>query len=198
MTPLDELSRPEVAGLTEDAHFLWEASLDALLIVDESRRYRSVNDEAVDLLGAPAPKLTRRRIEDFTPKEHLPRMLQLWSRLCSHGRLRGEYEVLNGDGARIPVDFSAVYNFRPGRHLIVARRREHERDGAHVAAPRLTRREHEVLQLAAEGLSTRAIAHALYLSESTIKTYLKCAYDKLAARDRGSAIAKAMRLGIIS
>lgn len=198
-TAMRDSSSPQARDLTDDARSLWTASLDALAIVDESRRYLCVNGEAVALLGGPAQRLLRRRIEDFTPKEHWPRLMRMWSELRRMGRLRGEYEVLHDDGSRFEIDFSAVYGFRPGEHLIIARHRAPERAPAAAAeAPRLTRREREILQFAAEGRPARAIASTLFLSESTVKTHFERAYQKLGARDRVSAVANAMRLGIIS
>jgi DNA-binding NarL/FixJ family response regulator len=61
----------------------------------------------------------------------------------------------------------------------------------------LTAREREVLQLAAEGGSTREIAAVLFLSPGTVKTHLHNVYGKLGARDRASAVANGMRRGLI-
>jgi two-component system nitrate/nitrite response regulator NarL len=63
---------------------------------------------------------------------------------------------------------------------------------------RLTRRELEVLQLAADGFSSPMIARELFVAVATVKTHLGNIYDKLQVRDRAAAVAKAMRLGLIS
>jgi DNA-binding CsgD family transcriptional regulator len=63
--------------------------------------------------------------------------------------------------------------------------------------PRLTPRELEVLQLAADGRTTREIAEALVVSPGTVKTHLQHIYAKLDARDRVAAVATAIRLGLI-
>jgi PAS domain S-box-containing protein len=63
--------------------------------------------------------------------------------------------------------------------------------------PELTPREREVLQLTAEGLSGKEIAQTLYLSPSTVKTHFENIYAKWAVSDRASAVAKAMREGLI-
>jgi DNA-binding NarL/FixJ family response regulator len=49
---------------------------------------------------------------------------------------------------------------------------------------RLTPREAEVVQLLAEGLSTRDISQKLALSEHTIRNYLSAIYDKLGVSSR--------------
>lgn len=61
----------------------------------------------------------------------------------------------------------------------------------------LSPREVEVLQLAASGNSNKRIAHALALSEETIKTHMKSVLSKLRVTDRTHAVAVAVRRGII-
>jgi two-component system, NarL family, nitrate/nitrite response regulator NarL len=63
--------------------------------------------------------------------------------------------------------------------------------------PELTPREHEVLILAAGGLSAAAIGEQLFLSASTVKTHLAHVYDKLGVSDRTAAVAKAFRQGLV-
>ncbi len=55
----------------------------------------------------------------------------------------------------------------------------------------LTRREYDVLRLAAMGHSNPEIAEHLLLARNTVKTYLQTAMQKLNARNRVEAIAKA-------
>jgi two-component system, NarL family, nitrate/nitrite response regulator NarL len=64
-------------------------------------------------------------------------------------------------------------------------------------AVQLSGRERELLELAAEGLTTAEIAQRLYLSPNTVKTYWQRLYEKLGARDRASAIAEAIRRGLL-
>ncbi len=51
----------------------------------------------------------------------------------------------------------------------------------------LTRREREVLQLAADGLSNKEIASRLFISEVTVKVHLRHIYGKLGVRNRMEA-----------
>lgn len=67
----------------------------------------------------------------------------------------------------------------------------------HVTEDMLSRREAEVLTLAAAGNSNRQIAVRLGLSEDTIKGYMKVIYSKLGAADRTHAVTIAARRGII-
>ena len=61
----------------------------------------------------------------------------------------------------------------------------------------LTPREHEVLQLLAEGLTNRAIAQRLEISEHTVKFHVNAILGKLAAQSRTDAVMRATRLGLI-
>jgi two-component system response regulator DegU len=63
--------------------------------------------------------------------------------------------------------------------------------------PLITKREEEVLQLVADGLSTQEVAEALYISLKTVKNHLASIYQKLDSRDRTQAVVRAVRMGII-
>ena len=61
----------------------------------------------------------------------------------------------------------------------------------------ITRREHEILQLIAAGLSNREIADRLYVSENTVKTHTGRLLSKLNARRRTQAVQLAKEAGLI-
>ena len=61
----------------------------------------------------------------------------------------------------------------------------------------LTGRERQVLVLAADGLTVGKIAEQLFISPSTVKTHLAHIYAKLGVSDRTSAVASALRAGLI-
>ncbi len=65
------------------------------------------------------------------------------------------------------------------------------------AAPSLSPREAEVLQLVSEGLSNPAIGRRLFLSEATVKTHLLHVFEKLEVSDRTRAVTRAMELGLL-
>ena len=60
----------------------------------------------------------------------------------------------------------------------------------------LTQRESEVLALMVAGLSNRAIAGRLSVSEETVKTHARGIYRKLDVPDRSGAVAAALREGV--
>lgn len=61
----------------------------------------------------------------------------------------------------------------------------------------LSKRELEVLQLMADGLSNKEIADKLFVSLSTIKTHSNNLFDKMNVERRTQAVDKGKRLGII-
>jgi two-component system, NarL family, response regulator DegU len=61
----------------------------------------------------------------------------------------------------------------------------------------LTKREHEILQLVADGHSTTEIARTLFISAKTVKNHLASIYAKLDSRDRTQAVLSGMRMGIV-
>ena len=63
--------------------------------------------------------------------------------------------------------------------------------------PVLSEREHEVLELTAEGMSAPQIAATLHLSPTTVKSHLHGAYEKLGVSDRAAAVAVAIRSGLL-
>ena len=70
--------------------------------------------------------------------------------------------------------------------------------GAEVGRPMLTDREVSVLSLLAEGMSHDQIGEQLSISGETVRTHVRKASDRLGATTRTEAVAKALRLGLIS
>lgn len=69
--------------------------------------------------------------------------------------------------------------------------------GGSSARPQLSTRELEVLALVAAGNSNRAIAAALFISESTVKTHLLHVFEKLGVADRTRAVTRAQELRLL-
>ena len=72
-----------------------------------------------------------------------------------------------------------------------------ERDDAAVKKLGISKREFEVLELIAAGLSNQDIADRLFVSNSTVKTHVSNVLAKLDASRRTEAIAKAKEMRII-
>ena len=62
----------------------------------------------------------------------------------------------------------------------------------------LTPRETQVLELVADGLSNKAIAGVLGLSDETVKFHLASIFGKLGASNRTDAVRLALRRGLVT
>ncbi len=63
-----------------------------------------------------------------------------------------------------------------------------------TTAEPLTKREQKVLQLITEGLSNKAIAEQLYISQNTLKVHIRNLYGKLGVENRSQALVKMQTL----
>ncbi|GAA2484448.1 response regulator transcription factor [Streptomyces thermolineatus] len=70
-------------------------------------------------------------------------------------------------------------------------------DRVRTPAAALSRRETEVLELVAEGLSNLQISRRLHLSQATVKSHLVHVYTKLGVDSRTAAVAAATARGIL-
>ena len=61
----------------------------------------------------------------------------------------------------------------------------------------ITKRELEILELIAKGMSNREIAEKLFVSENTVKTHSSRLLDKLSAKRRTQAVQIAKEMGLI-
>ena len=55
-----------------------------------------------------------------------------------------------------------------------------------------------MLQLAAQGMTSREIGDALYISENTVKNHIRNILDKLGLHSRNEAVLYAVRENLIS
>ncbi len=79
----------------------------------------------------------------------------------------------------------------------LARREEDGQAVKHVAAPKLTDREMEVLRLVARGMNNRDIARELFISENTVKNHVRNILEKLQIHSRMEAVMIAVREKLI-
>ena len=70
-------------------------------------------------------------------------------------------------------------------------------DGFGPARPLLTPRELEILGCLGEGLSNKAVARRLGISQHTVKFHLEAVFTKLGANSRAEAVAKGLRGGLL-
>jgi PAS domain S-box-containing protein len=185
---------------------MFEHSALPMVLVDPERRHVDVNTAARLVFRMCLEELQQKRIDDLTPPHRTPVMHQAWARLMATGCVVGPHQVASPDGSRLDVNYYALANALPNLHLIAFAPAawpdcellgDADPCGQVLAAP-LTRRELEILDLAAAGCNGPMIAAELVVSAATVRTHFEHIYEKLEVRDRAAAVAKAMRLGLIA
>jgi DNA-binding NarL/FixJ family response regulator len=164
---------------------------DAVLL-DIRLRGASGLDMCAEILAAhPACKVVFLTVYD--DEQYLYQALRVGAAGFLLKRIRGgelvEYLRRIGDG-EVLIDPSLA-----GRVALSAARLHSGEfwPGAHLG---LTQRESEVLSLLVAGLSNRAIAAKLVVSEETVKTHSRGIYRKLGVSDRAAAVTVALREGV--
>jgi len=107
--------------------------------------------------------------------------------------------MLKGSSPREIIE--AIYGLYKGGAPMspkIARKVIHEFRDEHAAEPYfLSQREKEIVRCVEEGLTYKDISERLCISHHTVHTHIKNIYEKLQAKDRNEALAKAREKGII-
>lgn len=98
----------ELRDSEEKFRTITENSADAIFVVDQNGRYVFTNNKATDLLGFSRSEMTSKSITDMVPENQSGRVLSLFQKLLSEGKVTAELEILKKDGSLIPVDINAV------------------------------------------------------------------------------------------
>jgi two-component system, NarL family, response regulator LiaR len=104
---------------------------------------------------------------------------------------------LGGRLKRSPAKRTEMMVGAPGVVTVEAARESFELDEKKREELGITRRELEVLELMAQGMSNREIAEKLFVSENTVKTHSSRVFDKLGAKRRTQAVQMGKELGLL-
>lgn len=112
------------------------------------------------------------------------------------------YLLKTADSSQLVVAVRAVQRGQPALDATITRKMIETMaggrpPGASSAAEALTERELEVLRLAARGLTNKAIAQALSISDRTVQGHLANIYAKMSVGSRTEAVTEALRQGWI-
>ena len=185
------------------------SSWHPMLLADDQRRWVTGNAAACELLGIAPDAVPWHTMDDFTPLSERPRLEQQWTQFLASGEAEGRYQLYVPNREPFPVEFGAVANVLPARHLALfippngeglwAREGEW-RPLTHAPASRvpLTKREREIMTLAASGGQSGDIAKRLFVSPETINSHMQNAMSKLGAHTRAHAVAIALVTGQIA
>jgi DNA-binding CsgD family transcriptional regulator len=191
-------------GDTRRLQAVLEGSDVPVVIVDSRRRYLDVNRAARLWFRLSLEQMRTYATDDLAPADQLGTIEREWGRLIKTGCVAGPYLAAKPDHSRVELVYCALAHVLPGQHVIIFAPADWPEDELGVTeddgldpSVSLTRREVEVLALAADGLSAPELARALGVSSSTVRTHLKNIYERLDAPNRSAAVAKSMRLGVI-
>jgi DNA-binding NarL/FixJ family response regulator len=182
----------EVVGEGQDAHEAVELAIehspDVILLDAE--------------MPGPAPHLTVPRIHELSPGTRVIILTAHADPVVARTLMAlGPRGYITKDVSGIQL-VSAIRTVMRGTRTVAAssgRSLEDALDQLAVSEdePLLTRREQEVLMLAARGLTNRQIAMELFVATGTVHRHLSSAYHKLGAANRVDAIRLATDVGAI-
>lgn len=164
---------------------VFDNAADAMLVANDDARYVDANPAACELLGRTRLELTAMSVHDLSIDPDAARAN--WEAFLARGSMRGDWHGRAVDGSELIAEVVATANITPGLHLWVLRDVT-ERRAREQQLAQLTEREHEVLELMCEGMSTREIASQLFLEPGTVRTHIAAILRKLDVGDRTEAI----------
>ena len=106
---------------------------------------------------------------------------EIWMPFVENGEeIKPILDALSGDGAYHEAIGRIMVLYAPHQQAVARIKAACLSDGR----PRLSAREAEIARLAAEGFSNREIGARLFISENTVKKYLKSVFEKLEVNSR--------------
>lgn len=159
---------------------LFEHALDAVLVVDDDRRYMEANPAACELVGLPRECIVGRRVEEFFEVVEDRSVPDAWAAFRRQGTQTGVCRVRRPDSSLRYAGFRAKANFAPGLHLSILRDITDQR-----AADDALRDANKELERSNEELSYFAytVAHNLAGSLRAISSHARLLRSKAEAAD---------------
>lgn len=158
-----------------------------LLLVDERGTIQAASAAAEELLG---PCRGRPCASIVAARQHE----RLCEESCAQEVIAGTREA-PAEPAVVRERFGQLRCTPLHRQLVVS---FEAAPGASYRYELLTAREKQVLQLVAEGLTSRVIAEELEVGHATVRTHVEHCLAKLGAHTRSQAVARAMLTGQIA
>jgi PAS domain S-box-containing protein len=165
-------------------------------VTDRSGMLTWLNDAARAAFG----DVNGRPLTELVAPEHIPLVQRQLRRKLSGYVPATDYtiDVLTADGRRRRAEISSVRIANgDDAHAVFGIARPGSITRSERRSPELTPRQHDVLQLLAEGASTDAIAGRLHLSKETVRNHVRSILRALGAHSRLEAVAIAHRRGLL-
>ena len=158
---------------------------------DEALAAADRNEPALAILDVNLPGLSGYEVCDGLRRRYgrgLPILFVSAERTESFDRIAG---LLVGADDYLPKPFACDDLLARTRALI--ERRQANGNGTH----RLTRREHQVLELLVDGHTKNGVAQRLGISQKTVSTHVEHIYTKLGVSSRAQVVAEAYRRELV-
>lgn len=200
------------SGQTEGDEREWlrrvvEANPDPIITLDANGRVVELNPAAERLLGYERTELIGEVFGELVVSE--PLRADFWS--CLLRTVSGEEEepghglkqisAMRRGGEELSADLISVQTGESPLLITIFMRAAgigpRIENASAAPAAKLSDRERQIISLAAEGHAGPEIAEHLVVSPATVKSHFQNIYEKLGVSNRGAAVAKAMRLGLI-
>jgi DNA-binding CsgD family transcriptional regulator len=165
-----------------------------VLVLDEKGLLRLADGGAAALLEGLADRVPKEPAGSLPLAVHAVAVL---SRLGGSGA-GARLVVGNRDGAWLAVSGSVLRATaaQPAHYAItIEPAKPRETAPMMLAAVELSQRQQEVAQLIAQGIATREIARRLFLSEYTVRDYVKTIFEKVGVNSRGELVARLFACG---
>lgn len=195
-----ERHRAEAALRASEAHFraIIDASPDAVITIDNAGLLCGWSAQAERLFGWSPEEIVGRSFGDMLLA---PRSRGAWERALSRAASSHRLEIVcvRREGREIPVEFqpARLDAGTPGSITIFARPARGRRAESASQINKLTPRQRDVLQLIAEGHSTRESAKRLGVSVKTIEAHRAQLMQRLNIRSVAGLVRYAARIGLI-
>ncbi|MCL1473068.1 PAS domain S-box protein [Argonema antarcticum] len=98
---------------------VFESAMDAIAIADDNGQFVAVNPAASEIFGLPSEEIIGKSIGEFSASRIDFR--ETWQSFQEKGRERGELRIRRRDDTIRDIEYSAIANFVPHRHLSVVR-----------------------------------------------------------------------------
>jgi PAS domain S-box-containing protein len=94
-------------------------AFDAMVIIDDDRRYIDVNEQATELFGLTREELIGKSIDTSAPGSS--KFKEAWQEIQTSKRDRGTARISRPDGTERLVEYAASADIVPGQHLVILR-----------------------------------------------------------------------------
>ena len=105
----------------EQLRAIFDNALDAMVLVDDERRFVDANPAACELLGVALDKLVGERLDLFLDRDVKDGIRERWRDFVAQGQAKGEWRLVTSENRRCLVEYSWKAHVVAGRHLSIWR-----------------------------------------------------------------------------